>query len=69
LLNRFEKSMSPRTAATTISSMVSATIPISSNETKVLFTRSAHGVESPTSSACINSTSAVISHAIVAVPS
>ena len=69
MLNRFEKSMSPRTAATMISSTVSVTMPMSSSETKVLFTRSAHGVESPTSSACINSTSAVISHAIVAVPS
>ena len=69
LLNRFEKSMSPRTAAAMSNRTVSATMPMSSRETKVLFTRSAHGVENPTSRACINSTIAVTTHAIVAVPS
>ncbi len=69
LLNRFEKSMSPRTAATTSSSTVSVTMPMSSRETKALFTRSAHGVESATSRAWINSTIAVTIQVIVAVPS
>ena len=61
--------MSPRTAATMSSSTVSVTMPMSSSETKVLFTRSAHRVENATRAAWIRSTRAVTSHAIVAVPS
>jgi hypothetical protein len=69
MLNRFETFVSPRTAATMSSSTVRVTMPMSSRETKVLFTRSAHGVEPPTSSACSRSTRAVTSHAIIGVPS
>ncbi len=67
LLNRFETSMSPRTAATISSSTVSAAIPISSRVTRLLFTRSAHGVEKATNRAWTTSTAAVITQAIVAV--
>lgn len=59
--------MSPRMAATTSSSTVRAAIPINSRVTRLLLTRSAHGVENATSKAWMSSTPAVITHAMVAV--
>ena len=51
------------------SSATNATIPTSSAVTAKLLTRSVHFVDKPTSSACSNSTTAVIRKAVPGVPS